>query len=45
MTVVLFGFGPFLEFDENPSDLVVKRLHGRTIAGHTVVGRTLPVDY
>jgi pyroglutamyl-peptidase len=45
MTVVLFGFGPFLEFDENPSDLVVKRLHGRTIAGHAVVGRTLPVDY
>jgi len=45
MTVLLFGFDPFLEFDENPSDLVVRRLHGRTIGGHAVVGRTLPVDY
>jgi pyroglutamyl-peptidase len=45
MTVLLFGFDPFLEFDENPSDLVVKRLHGRTLAGQAVVGRTLPVDY
>lgn len=45
LTVLLFGFEPFLEFNENPSDLVVKLLHGRTIAGHIVVGRTLPVDF
>lgn len=45
MTVLLFGFEPFLEFDENPSDLVVRSLQGRTMAGHDVVGRTLPVDY
>ncbi len=45
MTVLILGFDPFLEFDENPSDLIVKRLHGRTIAGHTAVGRTLSVDY
>lgn len=45
MTVLLFGFEPFLEFDENPSDIVVRRLNGRTMAGHLVVGQTLPVDY
>ncbi len=45
MTVLIFGFEPFLEFDENPSDLVVRSLQGRTMAGHNVVVRTLPVDY
>jgi pyroglutamyl-peptidase len=45
VTVLLFGFEPFLDFDENPSDLVVKRLDGRTVEGEQVVGRTLPVDY
>ena len=45
MTVLVFGFEPFLDYDENPSDLVAKSLHGRTMAGHQVVGRTLPVEY
>jgi pyroglutamyl-peptidase len=45
MTVLLLGFEPFLEFDENPTDLVVRRLHGTTSAGHSLVGVTLPVDY
>jgi len=45
LTVLLMGFEPFLEFDENPTDVVVRRLHGSTIAGHSLVGVTLPVDY
>jgi len=39
------GFEPYGEFDENPTDLIAKRLHGMTLAGHTLVGVTLPVDY
>lgn len=42
---MLFGFEPFLEYDENPSGIVVRGLHGRTVAGHDVVGEILPVDY
>jgi len=45
VTVLLFGFEPFLEYDENPSDIVVRRFDGRTIEGHEVVGQILPVDY
>ena len=45
MTVLLFGFERFLEYDENPTEIVVRRLDGRTIAGHKVVTQTLPVDY
>jgi len=45
LTVLLFGFEGFLEYDENPTDVVVRRLHGRTRAGHHIVGQTLPVDY
>jgi pyroglutamyl-peptidase len=45
MTVLVFGFEPFLEFDENPSDLVVKRLDGTIIAGEGVRGRRFSVDY
>ena len=45
MAVLLLGFEPFLEFDENPTALIVTRLHGSRIEGHSVVGVTLPVDY
>jgi pyroglutamyl-peptidase len=45
MTVLLTGFPPFLEFDENPSSLVTGRLAGKTVGGHPVVATTVPVDY
>ncbi len=45
MTVLVFGFEPFREFDENPSGLIAERLDGRNASGQEVVGRTLPVDY
>ena len=45
MTVLLMGFEPFGEFNENPSGLVVRQLNGKKVAGHSLVGLTLPVDY
>ncbi len=45
MTVVIFGYEPFLEFKENPSGLIAQSLNGREIAGHRVKGITLPVEY
>lgn len=45
MTVLVFGFEPFLEFDENPSQLVALSLDGKEIEGTEVVGKSLPVDY
>jgi len=45
LTVVIFGYEPFLEFKENPSGLIAKSLDGREIAGHRVKGLTLPVEY
>ena len=45
MTILAFGFEPFLEFDENPSGLIASRLDGRIINGQTVVSKILHVDY
>lgn len=43
--VLLFGFEPFLQFKENPSERIVKELNGTMVAGRKIVGRILPVDY
>jgi pyroglutamyl-peptidase len=45
MAVLVFGFEPFLEFDENPTQLVVRCLDSKTIKGERVTGVVLPVDY
>jgi pyroglutamyl-peptidase len=45
LTVIIFGYEPFLEFKENPSGLIAQSLNGREIAGHRVKGITLPVEY
>lgn len=45
MTVLLTGYEPFGEHDENPSQEVATDLNGQTVAGHEVVGRVLPVEY
>lgn len=42
--VLLTGFEPFGESMVNPSQEVVRRLHGTTIGGKTVIGHTLPVS-
>ncbi|MGP8124658.1 MAG: pyrrolidone-carboxylate peptidase [Nitrososphaerales archaeon] len=45
MPILVFGFEPFLEFDENPTQLLVQRLDARTFKGVRVTGVVLPVDY
>ncbi len=45
MPILVFGFEPFLEFDENPTELLVKHLNARTFKGKRVTGVVLPVDY
>jgi len=45
MSILVFGFEPFLEFDENPTQLLVHRLDARTFKGERVAGVVLPVDY
>lgn len=43
--VLLFGFEPFLQFKENPSEKIARAMNGTSIGGCEVVGRVLPVDY
>lgn len=45
MTILLFGFEPYLEYKENPSQITVQSLNGRKIAGQEIKGVILPVDY
>ncbi|MCH1772283.1 MAG: pyroglutamyl-peptidase I [Saccharolobus sp.] len=45
MTVLLFGFEPFLEYKENPSQLIVEALNGSTMLKEEVKGVILPVEY
>ena len=39
------GFAPFGGESVNPSQLIAQALHGQTIAGHRVVGATLPTEF
>jgi pyroglutamyl-peptidase len=39
------GFDPFGGEAINPSQQIVKALHGQIVAGHRVVGATLPTDF
>ncbi len=44
--MLLFGFEPFLEFSENPSQLVVESLGGRKLdSGEVIKSVVLPVAY
>lgn len=45
MTVLLTGYEPFGDHDENPSGDLAAALDGETIGGHDVVGRVLPVEF
>jgi pyroglutamyl-peptidase len=45
MSILVFGFEPFLEFDENPTQLLVERLDARTFKGERVTGVVLPVHF
>jgi pyroglutamyl-peptidase len=45
VTLLLTGFGPFLDVRDNPSARLVRDLHGRRLGGHEVHGEVLPVSY
>ena len=44
-TVLLTGFDPFGGEAINPSQQIVQALHGALVAGHRVVGATLPTEF
>jgi pyroglutamyl-peptidase len=43
--VLVTGFGPFQNYSVNPSGLIAEALNGSSIAGASVVGVVLPVEY
>lgn len=43
--LLLTGFGPFGKHKTNPSQDLVLRLHGSSVANYNIVGRVLPVSY
>ena len=45
MTILLTGYEPFDDHETNPSQRVAERLDGTLVAGHTVVGEVLPVEF
>lgn len=45
MTVLLTGYEPFGEHEENPTEALAARLDGRTVGGDAVVGAVLPVEF
>lgn len=44
-TALLTGFEPFAGDDINPSQRIAMALDGETIAGHRIVGATLPTEF
>ena len=44
-SVLLTGFEPFGGEEVNPSSRIAASLHGTLVAGHPVVGLTLPVEF
>lgn len=43
--IVVFGFGPFGDYAENPSEIICGRLDGRMIGDYRVYAKVLPVEY
>lgn len=43
--ILVTGFGPFGRVIDNPSARAALEVHGRRVAGETVIGRVLPVSY
>jgi len=43
--VLLFGFEHFGDYFENPSEIVCRRLEGKSVGGCRVLCRVLPVEY
>ncbi|MGX1262256.1 pyroglutamyl-peptidase [Rossellomorea marisflavi] len=45
MNVLLTGFEAFLGMESNPTEIIVRQLDGSTVAGNTIIGKVLPVDF
>lgn len=45
MTILLTGYEPFADHETNPSQRVAERLDETEIAGESVVGEVLPVEF
>jgi pyroglutamyl-peptidase len=45
MSVLLTGYEPFGEFEENPSEQLARRLDGDEVSGREVVGSVLAVEF
>lgn len=45
MTLLLTGYEPFGDHDENPSERIARELDGEEVAGHEIAGRVLPVEF
>lgn len=43
--LLLTGFEPFLDHSINPTERIVRNLHGEKINSYTVTGEILPVDF
>lgn len=43
--MLLTGFGPFRDVNDNPSARLVRALDGGQVAGRPIVGRVLPVSF
>ncbi|MFC7321695.1 pyroglutamyl-peptidase I [Halobacillus campisalis] len=45
MNILLTGFEPFSELDSNPTEHIVKTINEEAVAGKTIFGKVLPVDF
>jgi len=45
VSILVTGFGPFGSVEKNPTAELARSVDGRTVAGHTLHGVVLPVEY
>ncbi|WP_266077400.1 pyroglutamyl-peptidase I family protein [Haladaptatus caseinilyticus] len=45
MTLLVTGYEPFGDHNENPSAMVACEIDGEEIAGHEIIGHVLPVEF
>ncbi len=44
-TILVTGFGPFAQYDINPSQLIAEKLNEQEINGKKIIGIKVPVDF
>ena len=43
--ILVTGFGPFLDVEDNPSGRLARACHGLRVRGETVIGRVVDASY